>query len=277
MSTQDTIRVTFPRVVRSEWIKFRTLRSPGWTLSIGATLMIGFGVLMALSFSVAVAGGVGDEVGDELGVVLGPDTGLGLGVVASTFGIHLGQLAVATLGVLIVSGEYSTGMIRSTFVAVPKRLPVLWAKAIVFAVVAFVVGVLATLATFLATGPILAAGEMGSSLGNQEVQRILVGAGLYLAAVGVLSMGLGAIVRNAAGGIGAAVALLVVLPGLITLIPGEWVQQVTPFLPSNAGQRIIEEVSATATLGPWQGYGVLLLWVAATLAAAAVTLRKRDA
>jgi ABC-type transport system involved in multi-copper enzyme maturation permease subunit len=212
-----------------------------------------------------------------LGVVLGPDTGLGLGVVASTFGIHLGQLAVATLGVLIVSGEYSTGMIRSTLVAVPKRLPVLWAKAIVFAVVAFVVGVLATLATFLATGPILAAGEMGSSLGNHEVQRILVGAGLYLAAVGVLSMGLGAIVRNAAGGIGAAVALLVVLPGLITLIPGEWVQQVTPFLPSNAGQRIIEEVSATATLGPWQGYGVLLLWVAATLAAAAVTLRRRDA
>jgi ABC-2 type transport system permease protein len=265
--------LSFPRIVRSEWIKFRSLRSPAWTLSIAVLLVIGFGVLVAWGMTDAARVGASAQANAEVGA----SGELGLGPTAATMGVFIAQLAVATLGVLVISGEYGTGMIRSTLVAVPRRTPVLAAKAIVFAAVAFVVGTLSTFATFLATAPILATEQLDSTLSDPEVLRILLGGGLYLAAIGVLSMGVGAIIRSTAGGIGAIVALLLVVPSILMLLPWEWVATVAAYLPASAGQQIMMEASETATLGPWQGFGVLLIWVAVTTITAAVLLRKRDA
>jgi ABC-2 type transport system permease protein len=265
--------LSFPRIVRSEWIKFRSLRSPAWTLSIAAALVIGFGILIAFGFLDAARAGAMGEVGPGVGA----SGDLGLGATTATMGVFIAQLAVATLGVLIISGEYGTGMIRSTLVAVPRRTPVLAAKAIVFAIVAFVVGTVSTFGTFLATTPILATEHLESTLSDPEVQRILLGGGLYLAAIGVLSMGVGAIVRSTAGGIGTIVALLLIVPTILSMLPWEWVDTVAHYLPASAGQHIMAETSDTATLGPWQGFGVLLIWVVVTMVTATILLRKRDA
>ncbi|WP_166872593.1 ABC transporter permease subunit [Salinibacterium sp. ZJ450] len=265
--------LSFGRVVRSEWIKFRSLRSPAWTLSIAAALVVGFGILLAIGFTEAARLGGAAEATAEFGV----SGELGLGVSTATMGVFIAQLAVATLGVLIISGEYSTGMIRSTLVAVPRRTPMLAAKAIVFAVVAFIVGVATTLATFLATNPILATEQLESTLTDPEVLRILLGSGLYLAAIGVLSMAVGAIIRSTAGGIGTIVAMLLIVPIILSMLPWEWASTMATYLPAQAGEQIMMEATETATLGPWQGFGVLLVWVAAALTAAVILLRKRDA
>jgi ABC-2 type transport system permease protein len=273
-------RVTFVGVLRSEWRKFRTLRSPVWILALSVLTVMGLGLLMAFAFT-ALQGIEGAEVqvafSEDAANPLAPDNWIGLGPAVATLGIYLAQIAIITLGVLTITGEYSSGMIRSTLVAAPKRLPVLWAKAIVVAVFAFVVGTVSSFATYLVTHPILAGAELESSLANPEVARMLLGGGLYLMGVALLSLALGAIIRNAAGGIGATIGLLVLLPNVLALIPVEWIADASVYLPSTAGQRIFEASSEAAILSPWEGFGVLLVWAALGLAAAAVQLRRRDA
>jgi ABC-type transport system involved in multi-copper enzyme maturation permease subunit len=192
-------------------------------------------------------------------------------------GSQIAQLALGVLGVLVVSGEYSTGMIRATLTAVPKRLPVLWAKAGVFAVVTFVLMLPSVLIAFLASQSILGRHHASYSWHHPGVSRAVIGAALYLVVVAVLTVGIGAILRSTAGGISAFAAIFFVLPPLMNVLPSSWNNAISPYLPSNAGRAVIQLTRDSSTLAPWTGFGVFVAYAAVVLAAGAVVLKLRDA
>ena len=259
--------LTFGRVVAAEWVKFRTLRSTVWTLAVTVVLMVGVAVLAA--WGMTEAGGVGG--------------GSAVGAFATTFGSTIAQLSVAVLGVLIVTGEYTTGMVRSTFAAVPTRLPALAAKAIVLAATVLVVGLVSVALAYVATLPFLSGTALEIDLADGETLRVLGGTALYLTAIALLALAFGALIRHSAGALAAVLGLLLVIEGLFGLIPLAFFREVSPYLPSTAGSQVMtpsglaDAMSGGDALGPWQGYGVMLAWVAVILAAAAVLLRRRDA
>lgn len=269
------IHLNFPRVVRSEWIKFRTLRSTVWTLATTIVLMVGISLLFAW--------GVTSSMGGEAG----PDDFTGLtGANVVTGGYFFGQLTLAVLGVLVISGEYSTGMIRSTLAAVPTRLPALWAKGIVLAITSFLVSLIAIGISTLATQAMLEPVGLAVDLSDPEAVRILVGTALYLTAIALLAFGFGSLLRHSAAALAAVLGLLLVVENVFLLIPLDFFREVSPFLPSTAGSQLmmpqaqIDMMSATATatvLTPWQGFGVLVAWVTVLLVTAAVLMRRRDA
>ena len=177
------------------------------------------------------------------------------------------------LGVLVISGEYSTGMIRSSFMAAPKRLPVLWAKLAVFCSVIFVTMLVSGFISFFITQAIVAAKDQQHTLGDPHALRVVIGNALFLTVLGAFSVGLGALVRNTAGGIALFVFLLFVLPGITAILPHTTADKVNPYLPLNAGSAV-----ATSTfdpgphLAPWNGFGVFCIYCAIAIAAAAIGL-----
>lgn len=264
-----TGRVTQIRVALSEWTKLRTLRSTRYALLAGVAMTIGFAIIPAL-------------VNASRWNSMSPSERAGFRPLdTSLVGVLTAQLAIGVLGVLVFSGEYSTGMIRSTFSAVPKRLPVLWAKAGVFGLVTLMLALPSTLIAFFAAQTIL----KGHSLNGQDialsfsdpgVERAVIGGALYLTLIGLFGLGLGAIVRNTAGGISAFVAILFVLPPLMDVFPASWNNAISPYLPSNAGAAIMQTGHPAHTLAPWTGLGVLAGYTAVAMAIAAVQLRRRD-
>jgi ABC-2 type transport system permease protein len=273
--TKD-VRLTFPRVVKSEWIKFRTLRSTIWTLAITLALMVGV---------VALLSAIGASQSD------GRETGNGSSIVVLTAATALAQLAVTILGVLVITGEYSTGMIRSTLAAVPRRLPALWAKGVVLAASIFVVSSVAVAVSLGIMQLILGAKGQAPDLGDADTVRVLVGVPLYLTAIALFAFAIGAVLRHSAGALATVIGLLLVIENLF-LFPWKPFQLISPFLPGTAGSRIMtpqaqidlmsqaaraQGSAVGAVLSPWQGYGVLLAWVAVLLTVAAVLLRRRNA
>jgi ABC-type transport system involved in multi-copper enzyme maturation permease subunit len=193
-------------------------------------------------------------------------------------GLHLSQVAFGVLGVLVITSEYSTGMIRATLAAVPQRRLVLAAKAIVFAVTALIVGIASCLAAYLAFQAFLPAGDgMRTSLSDLGVLRAVTGAGLYLTVLGLLGLGLGAIIRSSAGAIATLLGLLFVPSLLAALLPQSWQDTITPYLPMNAGETIITVHHQAHTLQPWPGFGVFCLYGAAALTAGFILISHRDA
>ena len=272
-------RVTFARVLRAEWIKFRTLRSTVWTVVITALVMIGFALMMASLMRLAadtpeMAEGMNNDPGFQ---------SLGMsGTTVITLGYSFAQLAVAVLAALIVTNEYSTGMIRSTFAAVPKRLPALWAKLVVIVLTTVVVIALALGVAYLVTLPILDAANLSVDLSDPEQVRALGGCVLYLATVAAFSLAVGALMRHSAGAIFTLVALFFVLPIIFSIVvaasDAAWTDWVNKLLPSVAGERIISTgPSSDVLLEPWVGYSVLAGYTVVLLVAAAVTLKRRDA
>ena len=259
---QSTARtnVTFPRVVSSEWIKFWTLRSSWITLLSAFAALILIGTLIGYNTGKNFAG-------------LAPEDAAPSGAMQGYF---LGQLLIGVLGVLFVSGEYSTGMIRSTLAAVPKRLPVLLAKAVVFGTIALVTMVVAALLAFTGAQAFLSHYGHGSALTDPGVLRVVVGTGVYLALIGLLGGALGWILRNTAGGIATLVGLLLVVPVLLEVLPWQWLKDIGKFLPGQAGGSFISSFQAPNTLAPWTGLGVFVIWVLAALGGAAVLLKRRD-
>lgn len=260
--SRPAYKVTGGRVLRSEWSKFWTLRSTWITLSLSLVFFIAFAAISASTYKTGGRGPGGDAKN-------GIDLALG--------GLDFAQLALGVLGVLVVAGEYSTGMIRSTLAAVPKRLPVLWSKAATYGVVALVVGSVGSFAGFFASSPALHNTTMALSLSSPGVLRSLFGAGLYLALVGVLGVALGALVRSVAGGIGLLVGVLMLMPLLTDLLPASLKHDVTPYLPGNAGGSMFALHQAADTLSPAAGLAVFAGWVAAALAAGAWRLKRSDA
>lgn len=280
--------LTAPRVVRSEWIKLRTLRSTWWSAALIVVLSVLFGLL--------IAGFINRD-----GTTLSAARQDGDLVAVVTIGTNFTQLIAAVLGVIVVAGEYGTGMIRSTFTAVPRRLPAVLAKLAVLAVFMFVLGIVAVAATFAATAGILAGHGIQGNLGDPAVWMPIVGSAVYLALVAVLAFAIGALVRNTAGGISLAIGLLLVLPILLSVAIGltqaTWLANVNAVLPSAAGAQLhtyAAPAAGTATFGPgsrgpaaqttadvvlngWGGLGVLVAWVLVALIPALVLIRRRDA
>jgi len=255
--------VTQRQVIHSEWIKLRTVRS-SW-LVLGATvlgivvtgLLVSYATNAHWSAMTASSRAHFSPVNQDL------------------IGVNLAELTVGVLGVLAVTGEYTSGMIRATFAAVPRRVPVLLAKAGVIAAVTFAVCLAAVLVTFLGGQALL--GAHGISLGQPEAVRAVLGAALYLTVVAVLGIGLGFLIRSTAGGIATLLGLLLVLPVIAAALPGRRGQAVDRYLPSTAGRALFTMNGGHAMLSPWTGFGVFLLYAAAVLAFAALVLCRRDA
>jgi ABC-type transport system involved in multi-copper enzyme maturation permease subunit len=257
-------RVTQLRVIVSEWTKLRSVRSTSWSLFAATVLTIGFPILA----SAVISAHWGHRSPDERAHFNALDPAL--------VGSQIAQLAIGILGVLVISAEYSTGMIRASFTAVPKRLPVLWAKAIVFATVTFVLMLPAVLIAFFSSQAILSKHHANIAFSDPHVARAVIGAALYLTVIALFSLGLGAIIRNTAGGIAAFAAILFVIPPLMNVLPASWNDAASRYLPSNAGRAILAITPDSSSLSPWVGFAVFCGYAAATLAVAAVLLVRRD-
>jgi ABC-2 type transport system permease protein len=253
--------LSFGGILRSEWIKLRSLRSSWW--SFGLIILIQVGIT-----GIFVMAGLGGDGAPTSATVQDA-------IVSSTIGLMFGQLVIAVLGVLVISGEYSTGQIRSSFMAVPARLPVLAAKSIVFAVTTFVVGLVAVLLSYLVTILVFGFADVDSAPADASLWLALVGAAAYLVFIGLVSLGIGAILRSTAGGIAASLGLLLVVPTIFQLIPAEWAAKVGTYLPGTAGQALFS--NGGGPFEPWQALLIMLGWVAAALAAASVLVKRRDA
>src|SRR5579862_1351135 len=262
---ERAVRVTQARVALSEWTKFQSLRSTRWSLGVGFLLTIAFPLLFAAVTANRWAHMSVHERADRhpLDIALA--------------GVNVAQLAIAVLGVLVITGEYSTGMIRASFTAVPKRLPVLWAKLAVFAAVSFVLMVPAVLIAFAGSQAILDRHHLLQiSLGSSGVLRSELGGAVYVMLVGVFALAIGAIVRNTAGGIAAFAAIFFVIPPLMNILPTSWNNAITQYLPSEAGRQIFSLTQGSHSLSPAAGGALFAGYCAAALAVAAVLLVTRD-
>ncbi|MFD3477421.1 ABC transporter permease [Streptomyces sp. NPDC058695] len=259
-------RVTGRRVLSSEWAKLWSVRSTWITLGLGLVFLVAFGVVAASHYK--------SEIGS--GRPMERDFDSATAVSLSLFGTNFAQLALGVLGVLVTAGEYSTGMIRSTLAAVPRRLPVLWSKAVVYGLVALVIATFGAFVAFVVGSQIVSGTPAARGLGHVGVVRSLLGAGLYLGLVGVIGTALGALMRSVAGGISVLVATLMLVPGLISLLPSSWQGDIDPYLPSNAGEAMFALTHDSTTLSPTAGLLVFLGWTALALAGAAYRLLRSD-
>jgi ABC-2 type transport system permease protein len=275
-------RVTFGGILRSEWIKLVSLRSTVWCYVILVLLTVGFGVLVA-----TFIGTTGD---DEVTAPATQEAAQATWLTVSTVGIGFAQLVIAVLGAMVITGEYGTGMIRSTFAAVPRRLPALVGKVLVFGFVSFVVALAALVLSAVVVVPILDANGITVEIADPDVWRGLLGAAGFVALIGLMALGIGAIIRNTAGAIAATIGLLLVLPTVLQIVGGltqaEWALNATTFLPSSAGSQIsaypTEAVEVPAdvfvplTLDPLEALLVLAAWVLVPLVVGSALLKRRD-
>lgn len=254
--------VTFRGVLTSEWIKFRSLRSTVLTVAAAVIGMIALGMIVAYFTNIDW-----DHLRPRERARFDPTT-------TSLQGYQFAQLAIGVLGVLIVTGEYGTGSIRSTFAAVPRRFPVFWAKLVLFTVVTFVLMTVSAFLAFFGSQALL--GVHHTTISAPGVARAVLGVGLYLTVTGLLGVAFGWIIRNTAGGIAVLLGLLLVVPAIGDALPQSWGQYVVPYLPSNAGQSLVAVAPDPAMLAPWPGFGVYCAYAAVAIAVAGVLLRRRD-
>ena len=260
-------RVTQARILLSEWTKLHSLRSTRWSFLAATVLGIGLScIFAAVTASHWSSMSLHDRLDRHpLDIALA--------------GVNVAQLAVAVLGVLVITGEYSTGMIRASLTAVPKRLPVLWAKSAVFAAVTFVLMLPTVLIAFFGSQAILRNHHiLQISFTAPGVARSVIGGAGYLVLVGVLALAIGAILRNTAGGIALFVFLLFVLPGITAILPSSVADSISPYLPLNAGTTVASVTFDNSHhLSSWGGFAVFAGYAALAVILAAVGLRRRDA
>jgi hypothetical protein len=255
--------VTQGNVIRSEWIKFRTVRSTVIVSALTAVFMVGLGLLVS-----AVTHARWEH--------LDPQEQLPYNLIRrSLVGVLLAQLTVGVLGVLVITAEYTTGMIRATLGAVPRRLPVLWGKLAVFAPVTFVLTLAASVSAFLGGQALLR--SYGVPLSTPGALRAVFGVALYLTVLSVLALALGAIIRNTAGAITALFAIIIVLPAIAAALPSNWQRSIVPYLPSSAGQAVYMTHQVQNSMHPWAGFALFCGYAAIAVAGAAVALVRRDA
>jgi ABC-type transport system involved in multi-copper enzyme maturation permease subunit len=253
--------VSLRRSVDSEWVKFRTLRS-SWA-------MLGAAGLVMVIFSLIIAYNTRHlnhplQAGD-----IAPS--------GTLQGYYLAELLIGALGVLFVSGEYSTGMIRSTLAAVPRRIPVLWGKLIVFVSIIAAAMIVMSFVAFFAGQGLISAFRPAFSLGDPGVLRVIIGTAVYLTFIGMIGAALGWIMRSTPGGLVAFVGLILVLPVLFGDALGHWGKHVAEFFPSTAGASFSTSIPEAPSLSPWVGLLVMGAWVVIGISVALVLLRRRDA
>ncbi len=258
-----TTRSQFADVLRAEFCKFRSVRSTFWTLLAAVV----FNVMLAALAAIFIPGHLNAQ-----------DKATTDPIRLSLAGIHLSQIAFGVLGTLVITSEYGTGMIRATFAAVPQRRLVLAAKAIVFAAIALVVGTASSFAACYAFDAFLSGDTLRSPIGDHGVVRAIIGGGLYLVVLGLLGLGLGAIIRSSAGTIATLFGLLFVPSVLVSLLPHSWQTTVGPYVPMQAGSQIFVAAQHDPnSLGAWTGFGVFCLYTAMALAIGFALIKHRDA
>jgi ABC-2 type transport system permease protein len=258
-------RVTQPRVALSEWTKIRSVRSTIWSLLVAVVLTIGLPILFSAVTS------------SHWGSMSPHERANRHPLEIATAGVNLSQLPIAVLAVLTITAEYSTGMIRASFTATPKRLPVLWAKVGVFALLTFLLALPSVFIAFWASQAILHNHPtLHASLSDPGVARTVIGGAVYLVLIGVFAMALGAIVRNTAGGISVFAAIFFVIPPLLNILPSSWNQAISPWLPDSAARAVFQLTHDSGSLSPGPGALLFFGYCAAAIVVAAVLLVRRD-
>jgi ABC-2 type transport system permease protein len=265
-ASAGTGSVGLPQVVRSEWTKLWSVRSTAWSLLAMVVVTIGFSALFAWGFGESLS-----ELSPAERSTVDPTT-------QSVSGLAMGQLAIAVLGVLVITSEYSTGGIRTSLVAVPNRVRMLLAKAVVLTGVALVVGLVTSFGAFFAGQAVLRHYDLSASLSDIHVLRAVAGGGLYLLMSALFGYALGTVLRQTAGAIVAVVAGLLVVPPLLNLLPGDWGHTVMKYFTSNAGQQITNATSLDrSALGPWAGYAAFAVETLGVLGLGLFLVTRRDA
>jgi hypothetical protein len=260
------LKVTQGRVVRSEWIKFRSLRSTRYTLLVAVVLMIGIGALFS---------GVTASQYHTFSVA---DKATFSAISTSLTGISFAVIAFGVLGVLLMSGEYSTGMIRSSLTAVPRRLPVLWGKLAVFAGAIFSTSLVASFLSFFVGQALLSGQHLSVAITAPGALRSVIGAALYVTVAGMMGVALGALLRSTAAGISTLVGVFFIIPPLAELLPASVSDHLTKYLPSNAGEALWGGTHGLqSAMSPWTGFALLCGYAVILIAAAAWRLRSADA
>ncbi len=269
--------ITFPRVLRSEWIKVTTVRSTVILIASTVLVMIGLAALTAWGYA-QLAQSINDGSLPADLQAQGPGSPAVDALTTPSSGLIFGQLLIASLAVVLIASEWATGMIRSTMVAVPGRTPALLAKTVVIAAVSFLVGLLSALVSYLIAQPILGGQDIDFSLTEDGVLASIVNTGTFLALVAVISISLGILLRNTAGGVVTAVGIFFVLPVILQLLSGlaAWVPDAARFLPGEAGNKMVAVTAAEDALTQLQGGLVMGAWALAFLAAALIVTKKRD-
>ena len=269
-------KATFAGALRSEFTKIRSVRSTYWTILALVIVTVGIGALASWGATKNPRGPFFDATMQSLG------------------GLYLSQLVIGVLGVLVITSEFSTGMIRTTLTTMPRRGTMIAAKATVFALVSFITGLIASFASFfvgqeLMSGHhrgtfdghvVLSSASLNATLGQPHVLRAVIGGALFLTVCGMLAFGIGLLVRHTAGAISIMVALLFVLSILINLLPSSWLNDVDRWIPAMAGAQIWTTVPSHGTpalFAPWTGFAVFCGYAAIFLIAGLIAFRRRDA
>jgi ABC-2 type transport system permease protein len=255
--------VAVRNVVRSEWTKIRSVASTVWTLSLALVVTVALGML--------ISGLLRRDFGR-----LGPHERLAFDPTFAGFaGMNIGQLAMVVFGVLVVSNEYSTGMIRASLAAVPQRGTFFFAKIAVATGLALAVGMATSFAAFFLGQAML--GPHRASIGDPGVLRAVVGGGLYMTLIAVFSMGVAAMLRSPLLSLGILMPFFFLISHVLGNVDAT--KRVGRFLPDQAGSRIMQVVAPAddTPYGPWAGLGIMVLWVAAALAGGYAVLKRRDA
>ena len=252
-------------MLRSEWTKLRTQPSVFWSLLATMILIAGFGILYSLVRETRPPHGAAAIASFDPAAV-------------SLSGVQLAQIAVGVLGVLLVTSEYATGLIRVTLAAVPRRLPVLWGKAALVTAATLAASLPAVFVAFVAGQSILARAHLSVPLSDPGVVRAVAGGALYLAVAALIGLGLGGLLRSTAGGIAALFGLLFGVQLAAGFLPGSWANDVGKYVPSTAGQAVtLVHPDPASSLPPWTGFGVFCLYAAVLLGLAALRMRRGDA
>jgi hypothetical protein len=275
----DGTGLTFLRAVHAEWLKLTSLRSSYVILSIAFLGMIGVGLLSTFAV-IGMASGFatigGPEGTGQQGIVAEFDV-MARGIPAS--GIAIAQFLIASLAVMQIGSEYGTRMISTTLTVVPRRITAILAKTLVIAGTSFVVGAAAALITYAVAQPLLETQGLSYALTADGVIASILSTGAYLALIATLGLGIGALLRNSAGGIMATLGLLIVAPIVLAILSGqnELFMEISQFLPSAAGIEMVAIRTQPDALTQTQGGLVMLAWAAVALAGALVTVKRRDA
>jgi hypothetical protein len=257
------VRVTQLRVLRSEWTKLRSLPSTAWSLLSALVMIVAFGAGYSTIRVTRPPRGPAHVAAFDPAAV-------------SLSGVQLAVLAIGVLGVLLMTGEYATGMVRTSFAAVPARLPVLWGKAVAFALTTLALCAPAALVAFFLGQSILSREHLDITFDHPGVARAVIGSALYLTVVGLLGLALGALFRNTAGGISALFGVLFGLPIIVGFLPETLVDAIGKYLPTAAGSAVTAVRPDSDSLAPWTGFGLFCLYTAVALGLAAWQLCHRD-
>jgi ABC-2 type transport system permease protein len=256
--------MTAIQAVRSEWTKIRSVASTVWTLSLAVVVTVALGMLIS-----ALSSNEFDNMSRRDRLSFDP-------TFISFAGMSLGQLAMIVFGVLVVSNEYSTGMIRTSLAAVPQRGTFLFSKIAVATGLALAVGLATSFVAFFLGQAML--GSHRASIGDPHVLRAVLGGGLYMTLIAMFSMGVAAMLRSPMLSLGILMPFFFLISNILGNVDAT--KKIGRFLPDQAGSRIMQVVTPIdddSPYGPWGGLGIMALWVLAALIGGYAVLKRRDA